>query len=276
MKRRRTTQAPRRRTSRKTTRRRRRRTTARRRNESMPVVLVNPAPMQRPRRRRNATKRRRRRSGRVAVARYQRRYPRIRNPAGTWGNSFACLGLGGLGGIVAGGLDWGADYLPWPAWAQAATLGGAGALTSLLVAKFADTRAGCGIAGGMTALLVNRVRQIVALRGTEQGASTSASTSAAPNGASAVYRRPGAAAVYRSRAPAPQAPGAGAVYRGAGQAQARTTATTMRRGQLLGPSFVQQQGAGAMRQVPGTKYGPTSWVYQRPGASTVYVSAHNL
>lgn len=253
--RRRTTKAPRRRTSRRRTTKRRRRATARRRNaSSMPVVLVNPSPTRRRRRRSNPSRRRRRRSRRHRVRGYSRRYPRIRNPAGTWGGSLVCLGLGGLGGIVAGGLDWGADYLPWPAWAQAATLGGAGAVTSILVAKFADTRAGCGIAGGTTALVVNRVRQIVALRGVQQGSQPQAAAEAS--------------AVYRSR-------GAGAVYRGAGQTRPRTTPTTMKRGQLAGPSFVQQQADG-MRSVPGTKYGPTSWVYQSPGAGTVYVSAHNL
>lgn len=255
-KRRRTTKAPRRRTTaRRRSTKRRRRATARRRNaSSMPVVLVNPSPTRRRRRQSNPTKRRRRRGRRHRVRAYSRRYPRIRNPAGTLGGSLVCLGLGGLGGVVAGGLDWGADYLPWPAWAQAATLGGAGAVTSILVARFADTRAGCGIAGGTSALLVNRVRQIVALRSVEQGRPQQAAADAG--------------AVYRSR-------GAAAVYRGAAQMKPRSTPATMKRGQLSGPSFVQQQADG-MRSVTGTKYGPTSWVYQRPGAGTVYVSAHNL
>lgn len=256
MKRRRTTKAPRRRTSRRrTTRRRRRRATARRRNAaaSTPVVLVNPSPSRRRRRRRaNPSRRRRRRTRRYRVGGYSRRYPRIRNPAATWGGSLVCFGLGSLGGIVAGGCDWGADYLPVSPVLQAAALLGAGGLAAIAVSKWADTRAGSGIAGGAAALTVNRIRQIVATRGTGAGQSTAAAAAEA-------------GAVIRRRE-------AGAVIRDAGQTRPRGTPATMRRGQLAGPSFAQQ--AGAMAQARGAKYGPHSWIYG-PDAGTVFVSAHN-
>jgi hypothetical protein len=221
--------------------------------------MVNPTATRRRRRRANPSRRRRRsrRRGRVSVNSYRRRYPRLRNPSGTWGGSFASLGLGGLGGLVAGGMDWGADYLPWPAWAQALSLFGVGAGSSILVSKLADIRLGAGLAGGTTALVMNRVRQIVALAMVKEPAGNG-------NGESA-----GAGAVVRSR-------GAGAVMRGrgAGAMAPRRNAPTVKRGNLLGQSFVQQ--AGATFAAPGRKYGPDSWVYQRGGAQAVYVSKHNL
>jgi hypothetical protein len=232
-------------------RRRRARTRARRRNSSsMPVVLVNPSGKTRRRRRRaNPTKRRRRR--RVAVKRYNRRYPRLRNPTGTWGGSLMAWLLGGVGGAVAGGMDWGADYLPWPAWAQATTLGGAGTVTAIAVCRWADVRAGCGIAGGTIAMVLNRLRQIIAL-------SRTAPTTGAQS-ASAVYR------------------GAGAVEpaRNAGQmVRARTGARTMPAPNLGTRSFRQ---ADATFPAYGTRFGPNSWVYGMgsPGAGVVLVSAHN-
>lgn len=232
---------------------RRRAARARRRNaSSMPVVLVNPSGTRRRRTRRAnpSRKRRRRRRGRVAVSRYQRRYPRIRNPAASWGGSLLAWALGGVGGLVAGGLDWGADYLPWPAWAQAVTLGGAGTVSSIAVCKFADVRAGCGIAGGTTALVLNRVRQIIAL----------ARTAPATGGgnASAVYRQAGAVVPARQ----------------AGQMRPRTAAQTMRTPALGGANF--KQAGGPTYPAQGTRFGPNSWVYGQPGAGVVYVSAHGL
>jgi hypothetical protein len=236
--------------------RRRRRTTRRskrRNSSSMPVVLVNPSAS--PRRRRSRAnpsrkRRSRRRRGRVSVSRYQRRYPRIRNPAGTWGGSLLAWLLGSTGGAVAGGLDWGADYLPWPAWAQALTLGLTGSATSILVCRFADVRAGCGIAGGNTAMVLNRVRQIIAL------ARTAPATSQ-PSTASAVMN----------------APGAGRVVGGnAGQMVRRTGARTMPAPAMASRSL--KQAGEPTYPVRGTRFGPTSWVYGR-NAGAVFVSAHD-
>lgn len=234
-------------------RRRRRRTNPRRRSNyrrnasTMPVVMVNPGRVTRRRRRRtNPTTRRRRRRGRVHVSRYQRRYPRLANPATTFGGALVSFGLGGVGGLVAGGFDWGAEYLPVPAWAQALSLFGAGVITSVLTCRFADQRAGAGIAGGTTALLLGRTRQIIALSG--MGADqTSSTTSAQTQGASSVYQTPGAAQVRKIGG-----------------------APSMAGNRFGAPSFVKSQTeAAAVR-----KYGPRSWVYER-GAGAIYVSAHN-
>jgi hypothetical protein len=266
MRRRRTKKAaPRRRTTSRRRRRnprrrrraapRRRRAAARRRNaSSMPVVLVNPTRRRSTRRRnpsRRRTRRKRRRSGSYRVTGYSRRYPRIRNPTATWGGAFMTWLLGSVGGLAAGGMDWGADYIPLRAEAQAGILGGATLLSSLAVSKWADIRAGAGIAGGGAALCLNRIRQIVATSGT--GAGTGATTS-------------GAGRVYG---------GAGAVVRGgAGQVRRRETPTTMGAPHMRAPSFKQAQGTYPAQ---GRRFGPRSWVYDLPaGARAVYVSAHNL
>jgi hypothetical protein len=216
----------------------------------MPVVMVNPSPTRRRRRRSNPSRRRRRRTRRHRVKGYTRRYPRIRNPAGTWGGSFVAWLLGSVGGGVAGGLDWGADYLPWPAWAQALTLGLTGSATSILVSRFGDIRVGCGLAGGNCALVLNRVRQIIATARTAPATGT--------QGASAVMHA-----------------GAGKVVPNAGQMRQRTGAQTMRRPELGGANF--KQAGVPTFPAYGSRFGPNSWVYgmQQPGAGVVYVSAHD-
>jgi len=213
------------------------------RSSSMPVVLVNPSRRRRranPKRRRRVTRRRRRRS--VRVSGYTRRLP---NPTTTWGGALACTGLGMVGGLLAGGLEWGADYLPLPAWAQAASLFGAGALTSVALCKWADTRVGSGVAGGTSAVLVGRVRQLVGL---------------ARLGGS-----PGAGMVRD----------AGAVY-DAAQMRQRTAPMTMKDSRFPGAATFKVPEAGASYYLPGPqrRYGPHSWIYSR-GAGAVYVSAHN-
>ncbi len=211
----------------------------------MPVVLVNPSRSRRrsnPKRRRRATRRRRRRS--VRVSGYTRRLP---NPTTTWGGAFKGFGLGAVGGLVAGGLDWGADYLPIPAWGQAASLLGAGLVTSVALCKLADVRVGAGVAGGTSAVMVGRVRQLVALSRLQTDSS---------------MVRPSAA-------------GAGAVYSDAG-ARKRSAAMTMKQTRWPGASTMKQSEAGASYYLrgPQRRYGPHAWVYQK-GAQAVYVSAHN-
>jgi hypothetical protein len=159
--------------------------------------------------------------------------------------------LGSVGGLAAGGMDWGADYIPLRAEAQAAILGGSTLLSSLAVSKWADIRAGAGIAGGGAALCMNRIRQIVAMAGTGTGTGASAAEASAT--------RRGAAAVVRS---------------GAGQVRRRRVATTMGAPAMGAPSFKQAQGTYPAQ---GRRFGPRSWVYDLPpGAQAVYVSAHNL
>jgi hypothetical protein len=151
-------------------------------------------------------------------------------------------------------MDWGADYIPLAAWAQAAILGGANTITSILVSKVADVRVGAGIAGGGAALLMNRIRQIIATSGTAPAQSSASSES------SAVVR--GEAGAVRRQA------------MGAGQMRRRTGAPAMRRPELGPPGF--RQGMGVF-DVQGRRFGPGSWVYGAPaGAQAVYVSAHNL
>ncbi|MHC4218178.1 MAG: hypothetical protein ACYSU7_06935 [Planctomycetota bacterium] len=218
----------------------------------MPVVLVNPSSRRRrtnPRRRRRTTRRRTRRYARVRG--YTRRLP---NPTTSWKGAFGCAGLGGLGGLLAGGLEWGADYLPWPAWGQALSLFGAGALTSVALCKLADTRVGAGVAGGTTAILVGRVRQLVALAALDNG-----NGNGNGNGdASAVIRR-----------------GAGAVY-DAAQMRRQQTPYSMKTSSFPGARTFKVPEAGASYYLggPQRRYGPHSWIYQR-GAGAVYVSAHN-
>jgi hypothetical protein len=252
--RRRTTSRRRRNPRRRRAAPRRRRTTRRRRNaSSMPVVLVNPSRRTKRRAnpsRRRRSRRRRRRSGTYSVSRYSRRYPRIRNPTSTWGGALMTWLLGSVGGLAAGGMDWGADYIPLRAEAQAGILGGATLLSSIAVSRWADIRAGAGIAGGGSALVMNRVRQIVAMAGAGQG------TGAASSGAGRVMR------------------GSAAVVRGAGQVRRRETPAAMRAPAMRAPSFRQAEGTYPAQ---GRMFGPRSWVYNTPpGAQAVYVSAHNL
>lgn len=211
----------------------------------MPVVLVNPSRSRRrsnPKRRRRMARRRRRRS--VRVHSYSRRLP---NPTTSWGGAFGCAGLGGVGGLVAGGLDWGADYLPIPAWGQAASLFGGGLLTSVLLCKLADTRVGAGVAGGTTAVLVGRLRQLVALSRLQSGEGSMVR----PRGAAAVIRESGAMA-------------------------RRSTAETMKQAHWPGAKSFKRSEAGASYYLRGPlrRYGPHAWINQR-GAGAVYVSAHN-
>lgn len=246
-----TKSSPRRRSNpRKTRKTRSTRKSSTRRNPTMPVVLVNPTKRRSTTRRRNpAKKKRRRRPGKHLVAGYRvppyrRRYPLRENPAKTVGAAAIDTGLGFVGGLVPAGFDWGCEYLPWPAWAQALSLFGAGTITAIAGSRLADRRIGAGVAGGTSALLVGRVRQLVAMSGF--GADEEESE------ASAVYRNRESGVVVRARE--------------AGAMRQITGAHTMQGGRLPGraPSFVE---AGAR------KYGPRSWVYGDAGA--VYVSAHN-
>ncbi len=234
-------------------------------NPEMPVVLVNPPRARGHRRRRRSNPRRRRRNPTVGhyvaanpVRRRRHRYVR-HNPSHTFGQSFAAMGLGLLGGAVAGGLDWGVSYAPIkPVW-NAVLFGGTGALLSLGVSWLLDPRVGAGIAGGTSASLFGRIRAMVAYAA--MGAEGTSS------GAGAVRRLP------------PRQRGAGAVVRG--QAQAVPGLPTA---QSMGTSYAGTttrqpvaRGAGlASYNVPGTTrhYGP-DWVRLRGTSAVRYVSAHS-
>lgn len=256
----------------------RRRSTSRRRArrsnpDSMPVVLVNPSPTRRrkPRRRVNPTKRRRTQRRRTRVRSYTRRLP---NPTTTFVGGLALTGLGMLGGGIAAGLDWGADFAPVPPWGQALILGFGGSAVALGLGMLADQRLGAGVAGGTGALLVGRARQMVALAKAaapdqpaeaSNGASTSSDTAAVYQ--TPPQRRAEAGAVYRE---------AGAVYRGdAAQLQPRTGAPSMDVSRWPGARTFKREAA-ASYYVPGPvrRYGPQTWAYGRD-SGVVYRSAHN-
>lgn len=273
-------QAARRGGRRRSGRRRSRRSS--RRNPGMPVVLVNPRRRKATRRRRRSSSPRRRRRRSTYVAGYRRRLP---NPSESFGGSFASLGLGALGGGIAAGLDWGADYIPLSALWQSVILGGTGYTLSIGLAMLADTRLGAGLAGGTTALLVGRVRQQVALSG--MAATNGAATNGGEAGAVArrrmraseagqVYAPPRlrgrseVGAVVRSRE-------AGAVLRReAGQMRPVTTPETMAMQRWPGARTFKRTEAGASYYTRGPirYYGPQSWALRRE-TGAVYVSAHN-
>ncbi len=239
----------------------------RRHNPEMPVVLVNP---RRRRRRSKSRKNPTRRRRNPAYGHYmmnpapRRHHPRRhyrRNP--TFGAAAASTGLGFLGGVIAGGLDWGASYAPVGPKAQAAIIGGAGLLLSLGTGYLISPSVAAGIAGGTASTLFMRLRVMVALAGVSAQSTGAGALRPAPRGAGALVRPPraGAGAVVPAHAAAavpglPPAPGMGMPFAGA----------TMRT----------RVGAGASYNVPNARhYGPDSWIRLRGTAGANYVSAHN-
>lgn len=222
--------------------------------------------------------------------------------------------IGGLGGAVAYGIDWGADYAPVGAYARAAILAGAGTVTAVGVHYLASPRAGAGIMGGTSALLIGRLRQAIALssaakkeekKGTDAGLPQVLLN---PGAYGPSYRGPGvpleSGQVY-ARPRYGMRPEAGVVREaGAMLGQQYDYASTMREspfGRAAGtfkhgeagvvippsraPAVVSRDfpDAGASRYVPGPIrwFGPQSWAYRydaaQPTAQTVtrYTSAHN-
>ena len=121
----------------------------------MPVVLVNPTRRKRRNKRRNARRKRRnpRRARAGSLAR--RRNPRVRSmKEGAIGGM-----LSSLGGVVAYGLHFGSSYAPVGNIGQTLILAGAGTVTSIGTAWFADDRAAWGIMGGTIALVTGRSRR---------------------------------------------------------------------------------------------------------------------
>lgn len=234
---------------------------ARRRNPEMPVVLVNPR--HRRHHRRNPT------VGHYVTANPRRhhrhsRYRTLHNPSRSFGGSAAAAGLGLLGGVVAGGLDWGVSYAPiTPIW-QSAILGAASLLLATGVSYLVDARVGAGIAGGAGGLLVIRTRAMVALHNMNQPAAPAGAGALRPppRGAAALAHRPGAGAVLPAHA-AGAIPGLPAAHSMAGQ--------------FAGPTTRVPVGAGAGYQVPDSAvYGPQSWIRLRGSRAVSYVSAHGV
>jgi len=115
------------------------------------IVMVNPK--RKPvRRRRSASPVRRKRSSR-----------RRRNPTVKWSDAFMASLKGTAGGVVGYGLDFGVSYAPVGAYAQAGIGFGVGALTSVLLNKWASPEVGAGIAGATTYATIGRVRNAMAL-----------------------------------------------------------------------------------------------------------------
>lgn len=241
----------------------------------MPVVLVNPR-KKRVNKRRNARRKRRnpRRARAGSLAR--RRNPRVRSmKEGAIGGL-----LSSLGGVVAYGLHFGSSYAPVGNIGQTLILAGAGTVTSIGTAWFADDRAAWGIMGGTIALVTGRLHAQWAL-----GAMVK--KKAAPNGADGVYTRGAGAPIpaFTGRL----RPGAGVVVpRGAaammnqqGQVQPAVATTSHRMGFAGGETFkvpVSTPGvtdAGASRYIPGNArwFGPQSWAYD---AGKVFRSAHDV
>jgi len=122
----------------------------------MPVVLVNPSsPRRRRKRRANPKRRRRRNPSRTARA---GRLARRRNPTA---RKFSDAAIGGLlstlGGGVAYGIHWGTSYAPVGNVGQTLILAGAGTVTAIATSMLADERAGNGVMGGTTALVLGRL-----------------------------------------------------------------------------------------------------------------------
>jgi len=241
----------RKRTARKTTRRRRRRTNP----AGVPVVLVNPTRGRTVKRRTRKARRRRR-----SPARRRRVYARRRrNPRVKFWDAMKSFGIGGAGGMVAYGVDYGASMAPVsPAWqAVIAAAGGfaAGAGVGMLV----DERAAAGVGGGTAALLLNRGRELYAMHRAAEGKSTSEGEGEAGK-------------VFRE---------SGALLGPGGRIRADDPAA-MSRDSMPAKSFKE---AAATRYIPGGQryFGPSSWAvrYGDAGrvvprdAGVVYVSGHN-
>jgi len=238
------------------TRRNRRRSRGRRSNPGMPIVLVNPSGerhMKKGRRRKGS---RRGKRGRHHVRGHYRRS----NPSSTWGRAAAAAGLGALGGGVAYGIDFGVSYAPVGPTAQSAIIGAAGAVTSIAVAKYADERAGAGIAGGTGFALIGRVREQLAL-----AAAAKATGTGTPQEGGAVRRMGG----QRVR----MGVEGGAVYRDAGAIQ-KSGARSMAGSPMAAKSY-RESGHSRYINGPIRFFGPRSWVYNTEGGSVVFRSAHN-
>lgn len=176
------------------------------------------------------------------------------------------MGLGMLGGGAAYVIDWGASYAPVaPTW-QAVITGLGGGLAAVLVARYGNSAFGSGIAGGTGAMLVGRVREIVALMGTAKPATKTEGAKGVfgGGGAGRVYRERDAAAVYREAGALVEKMGA---VRGGGRAARSMPATSFK-----------EAGRSRYIQGPVRWFGPRSWAYgpgSARGAGVVYRSAHN-
>lgn len=224
------------------------------RNPGMPVVLVNPS-------KRRKKKRRAKRRANPRRPKRRRNPSRRRNPrAANLKRSAMAAGLGMLGGGVAYGLNYGVSQLPVEQIPQAAILLLGGGATSMALARYADERAAAGVAGGVAAMGIGRVRAILAARQAQEGAASSAEAGALYGRRAGPYQRQ-AGAVFRPRE-------AGAILGKPNQG-----ATRMATRAMSAPSFKE---AGASRFVQGGQrwFGPQSWA-ARAGAGRVFVSAHN-
>jgi len=220
---------------------------SKRKNPGMPIMLVNPS----------GGRKRRTKSRRNPTRRHRRAHRRSthRNPSSSWKSAFMALGLGGLGGGIMAGVDYGVGMLPVSAPWQIAAVGGAGVVLAVVAAKYGDERIGAGAAGATVLSIVKRGAEAYALSGLAAKPATT-TEGAQAEGAGAVYRESGAmlrARGAQSMAPsgAPRAASfrdAGAVYR----------------------------ESGASRYVPGPVrlFGPKSWIHGSE-AGRVYRSAHN-
>lgn len=167
------------------------------------------------------------------------------------------LGMGLGSGIVGYGINWGVEYIPVAAVWRSVIFGGAGAVGSLALAKWADVRIGAGLMGATSALLTGRI--VTQIRLAQVSPSSGSSAPAVEGGAIRRRLREGGR-VFRD---------GGAVYRTEAGAPVKSL-----KAPVFGPSF---RDAGASRYVPGPVdyFGPRSWVYGEGGAVRRYVSAHN-
>jgi len=233
-----------------------------------------------PRRRRRAKRKNPRRHSRRTTRLARRRNPsgfRRRNPSVSWGASAMAGAIGAAGGLAAYGVNWGVEYIPVSDMWRSVIFGGTGIVTSIALAKYADTRLGAGTMGGFAALLTGRIVTQVRMASVapkKPAATTPGKTQATglpayrmnPHqvGAGAVFSREGGAVFQRD---------AGAVF--AREAGARQTGQQTMRAPVFGPSF---KDAGASRFIPGPVrfFGPGSWAYDAGAArGRRYVSAHN-
>jgi len=244
----------------------------------MPVLLVNPENPMRKNRHRRRRHRRHHNRARHLVHGYtmRRRGRRVRvhghysNPRSkNWTAAFWATGLGMLGGGAAYLLDWGIASAPISETWRAVALGGSGAVIAIGVARFGNENFAAGIAGGVGLALVQRVRNVIALSGTEP----KAAATPAPAAASGMFGS-GAGRVYaRGR-------GASAVFHESGALVQRVGRPSSGRAPSLSPTTGSFKDAGVSRYIPGPIrwFGPRSWAYgpQASGAGRVrYVSAHS-
>lgn len=161
--------------------------------------------------------------------------------------------LGGLGGAVAYGVDWGISHAKIGAGWQLAAVGGTGAVGTVLLAKYGDERLAAGLAGGTVFAAIGRTQEVIAL--SKMGKPTQAQAQAqTPPQAAAVVRRGNPMIDARSMHP-------GAF----GPSFKREAAAVIRRGN---PS--------AYMPGPVRFFGPKSWVYHTESGAVVRVrSAHS-